>query len=221
MHCLAPHGEALMSWLPVILIAAAAFSFAVVATRLPRAGWALFGAALLFGLAGYGVQGSPDQAGAPSSAATATARISVGAIEARRSLFDANLPPSRFVTIADAFFRRGQFADAANMLRNAVQERPDDTEAWVALGNALLEHAGGRLTPAAEYAYRRARQIDPEHPAAGYFLGIAQLRSGDPRAARETWRALLERAPEDAAWRAQLEQRLFVLGELIEYSQRR
>ncbi len=210
-----------MNWLPVILLAIAAFAFAVMATRLPRAGWALFGAALLFGLAGYGLQGSPSQAGSPASDDPGASRTDGGVVEARRSLFESELPPSRFVTVADAFARRGQFADAANMLRNAVREQPNDTEAWVALGNALLEYANGRLTPAAEYSYRRAEKIAPEHPAPGYFLGIAHLRSGDPQAARETWRALLARAPEDAGWRPQVEQRLFVLDELINLSERR
>ena len=54
-----------MSWLPIIVLAALVFGLAVVLLKLPRSLWMLFGSALLFGLAGYALQGHPGQAGAP------------------------------------------------------------------------------------------------------------------------------------------------------------
>lgn len=208
-----------MSWLPVIGLAAAVFALAVFALRLPRDGWALFGAALLFALAGYAWQGSPGYAGAPGTAApNAQASDAAGAVEARRALFESR-QPSRFVTIADGFARRGQFGDAANLLRNAVEDNPRDAEAWLALGHALVEYADGTITPAAELAFARAQELEPEHPGAAFFLGIAQLRAGDPVAARATWQAQLDRAPEDAQWRGQLEDRITVLDELMRQSE--
>lgn len=205
-----------MSFVPLILLAAAAFGLAVVVLRLPRAGWTLMGAALLFGLAGYALQGSPGQAGAPKSASKA---VTEGAelVDARRAIYGP-APPSRFVTVADGFARRGQFADAAGILRASLAEAPDDPEAWLALANALTQHAGGQLTPAAAFAFDRAARGDPANPAPGFFLGVALIQNGRLQQARSIWAGMLADAPEDAPWRPGLEERLGRLDQLIAQS---
>ena len=203
-----------MSFVPIILVAAAAFALAVLALRLPRAGWTLFGAALLFGLAGYALQGSPGQAGAPKEAAAQAGDVGVQLVESRRELFGP-APPSQFVTLADGFARRGQFADAAGILRGSLDEHPDDPEAWLALANALVENAEGNLTPAAMYAFSRAERAAPDSPGPGFFLGVALINSGRPTEARQLWADMLARAPADAPWREGLKERLDRLDVLI------
>lgn len=207
-----------MSFFPVILLALAAFALGALALRLPRGTWALFGAALLFGLAGYAVQGSPGQAGAPRQPVPEQVQTGELIVEARREFFPASEMPSRFVVTADAFARRGDFAQSAQFLRNAVEENPGDTEAWIALGNALTEHSEGQLTAAGMYAYSRAEQLDPRNPAAGYFAGLGLLRSGQPGRARGIWADLIESAPEDAEWRPALEERLRRLDAMMAQS---
>ena len=49
---------------------------------------------------------------------------------------------------------------------------------WVGLGNALVAHGEGLVSPAAAFAYRRAAQIAPEDPQAPYFYGLALAKSG-------------------------------------------
>lgn len=204
-----------MTLLPIIGLALITFVIAVAVLRLPKSGWAVFGAALLFGLAGYALEGNPGYAGAPKEPVPVTSEVNFAMIESRREFFDPNSVPSRFLTVSDAFARKGQFADAANMLSNALQENPKDTEAWVALGNALIEHADGSLTPAALYAYTQAEKLDPENAAAGYFLGIGLLRSGRPEETRAVWADLVAKAPEDAPWKAPLAERLERLEALL------
>lgn len=204
-----------MSFLPVILLAVAAFAAAAFVLRLPRGAWALFGAALLFGLAGYALQGSPGRGGAPKSAAAGSSETGEAMVEARRQMFDRAAPPAGFITLADGFARRGQYADAAAILRNAVAEDPRNPEAWLALGNVLVEHADGQLTPAALYAYGRAESLAPNHPGAPFFLGVALIRSGRPAEARQLWADVLARAPADAEWRPALEERLARLDQLV------
>ncbi len=204
-----------MSWLPILLLGVVTFAATVLLLKLPKAGWTLFGAALLFGLTGYAVQGWPEYPGAPKAAAVQVTEGNELMIEARRVYFDPESIPSRFVTVADAFARKGQYQDAANMLRNAVQDDPRDVEAWVAMGNALVEHAAGSLTPPAMYAYARAERIDPANPAPKYFLGIAHLRNGRPLETRNLWAQMLEDAPEDAEWRPDMQLRLDRLDQLL------
>ena len=204
-----------MSFVPAIVLAALAFALAALVLRLPRAAWSLFGAALLFGLTGYALQGSPGRGGAPKPPAEDLAGAGEGLVEARRQVFGPGQPPSRFVTVADGFARRGQYADAAAILNGAIDENPQDTEAWLALGNALVEHAEGQLTPAALYAYGRAEALDPASPAAPFFLGVALIRSGRLAEARSLWADLLERTPAEAEWRPLLAERLDRLDVLI------
>lgn len=203
-----------MTFVPIILLAAAAFLIAVLALRLPRTGWTLFGAALLFGLAGYALQGSPGQAGSPKQPSSQAADAGVALVDARRELFGP-APPSGFVTLADGFARRGQFADAAGILRGSLEQNPGDAEAWLALANALVENAEGQLTPAAMYAFSRAERVDPASPGPGFFLGVALINSGRPVEARKLWADMLTRAPADAPWREGLQDRLDRLDVLI------
>ncbi|GAA4644119.1 hypothetical protein GCM10023115_20790 [Pontixanthobacter gangjinensis] len=204
-----------MSWIPLIALGVTAFLIAAFVLKLPKSAWSIFGAAMLFGLAGYALQGNPGYSGAPKTTDPVEGESNFAMIEARREFFDPDMMPSRFVVTADAFSRNGKHQDAANMLRNAVTEKPDDAEAWLALGNALIEHADGTLTPAAMYSYSRAEKLNPLNPAPTYFLGVAFLRSGQPGQARGVWADLLENAPDDAAWRPQLEERLGRLDELL------
>ena len=204
-----------MEWVPILLLGVAAMLAAIVVLRLPKQGWMLFGAVLIFGLAGYGVFGSPDQPAAPKEASVETMRSGEQLVEARRSLFDDGSPPAGHLVTSDGFARQGRFGEAAGLLRNAIKDYPDDAETWLALAIALVEHAEGQVTPPAISAFSKAQDAFPEHPGAGYFLGMAYLRSGRPEDARRVWGELLERSPEDAPWRQDLEFRLAGLDQLI------
>jgi cytochrome c-type biogenesis protein CcmH len=117
--------------------------------------------------------------------------------------------------IADAFSRQGRHADAAAILRHALSETPRDSEAWLALGNALVEHADGALTQPALLAYRRAEELAPGSAGPGYFLGLAMIRQGQLSQARGVWQATLQSASADAAGREALQERLARLDELL------
>lgn len=204
-----------MSWLPILAVAGAAFLVAVLGLRVPRSAYTLLGATLLFGLAGYALQGAPGQPAAPARPLADPAATGELLVESRREFFDSAAPPARFLITSDAFARRGDYLRAAEFARSAVTENPADAEAWTALGNALAEHAGGQLTPAALYAYGQAERRAPGSPAPAYFLGLAMLRSGEPERTRAIWAELLASAPAGAAWRPVLAERLARLEALM------
>lgn len=202
-------------WLAVGALALAAFALAALLLRLPREGFAIFGAVLVFGLAGYAWQGSPGQASSPKSVSADDDNQGAEMVDGRAALFDRTQPPPAYLLTSDAFARRGQFADAAGLLRRGLDENPDDLESWLALGLALVGHADGVVTPAAVQAFSRAKTIDPEHPGAEYFLGFAYLQSGEVRAARNVWAGLVERSAPDAPWREGLEAEIVRLDDMI------
>lgn len=204
-----------MEWIPILLLGVFALLTAILVLRLPKTGWMLFAAVLIFGLAGYGVFGSPGMPSAPKAETAEVMRSGEQLVQARRGLFDDGSPvPSHLVT-SDGYARQGRYEEAAGFLRNAIKDYPDDAETWLALAIALVEHAEGQVTPPAIVAFGKAQDAFPEHPGAGYFLGMAFLRSGRPADARRVWNELLERSPADAPWRQDLEFRLAGLDQLI------
>jgi cytochrome c-type biogenesis protein CcmH len=155
--------------------------------------------------------------GAPKQAAQQIAENPEAVVEARGELVEEKLgqPKDRYLVIADGFARNGQYANAASVLLGAVEDNPKNFEAWLAMGNALLAHSEGFLTPAAIHAYEKAAEADPEHPGPAFFLGLGLAQSGRFAEARKTWADLLERSAEDAPWREDLEFRLQRLDMLI------
>ncbi|WP_423142227.1 tetratricopeptide repeat protein [Parablastomonas sp. CN1-191] len=198
------------------LAAAAAFALAVFALGAPRRTWEAIASALLFGLAGYALQGHRDLPGSPRAPTEASIGNPALLVETRQALQgDGKLPANRWVLLADAMVRNGRYGDAADTLRVAVGENPRDAEAWLALGNALVGHAGGQLTPAALMAYDRAAEIDPAGPGPRFFRGLALLGSGRIVEGRKAWADLLASAPANAPWRAGLADRVARLDAMI------
>lgn len=182
-----------MTWAIALLVAVAAFGVAVLVFRLPRATWTSLAAALVFGLAGYTLQASPAIPGAPR-ADTQERYVDEWEVLPSRQLLVASDEKSRnpMLITGDAFARNGQFEDASVFYRNIVIQSPQDFEAWVALGNALVEQADGNLTQASVYAFRQANLLRPASPAPGYFLGLSLIRQGRMMEARSVWRESLD-----------------------------
>jgi cytochrome c-type biogenesis protein CcmH len=205
-----------MGWLLAIGLALAAFAAIAWLTGWRRAGWEAVGAALILGVAGYATQAHPGLAGAPKQAAESMAGDGSVLVAERSALSGkAGLPGNTYLLIADGYTRNGQFADAAGVLRIAVEKQPGNSEAWLALANVLVAHAEGTLSPAALHAYRRAAEAGPDQPGPPYFLGLALAQAGRFGEARAIWAGLLERGPKDAPWRADLAEKLARLDALI------
>jgi len=184
-------------WLALLLLLGA--SIAVLwAIGVRGAMLQLSGAALLFGAAGYAIDGRPGLESAPRVAEQGGAPIPLTNL--RHAFFGKFGPTEHWLLISESFARRGRTREAAGVLESAVREHPDDPVLWVGLGNALADHAG-MLTPASELAFRRANELAPEHPAPRFFYGLALARSGDTDDALSIWRELLASAPANASWR--------------------
>jgi cytochrome c-type biogenesis protein CcmH len=166
-------------------------------------------AALFVGAIGYAVQGQPDLPGAPAQSTEAANVLPLA--EARRAFFGRFTPEETWLGMSEALARDGQGADAVGILQNAVRRYPNDPQLWIGLGNALVDHARG-LTPPAEFAYRKAAELAPGHPAAPFFYGLALARSGDRQGAVAIWKRILAKAPADASWRPLVEQGVAALS---------
>ena len=205
-----------MGWVLIAVLAVLVFAALVWVFKAPRKGWEAIGAALMLGIAGYALQGSPAQPGAPKEPAPQTREGAAALVSARQELArDGGANPSSWVMISDALARNGQYSDAAGVVLGAIEKDPKNADAWLALGNYLMGHTEGVLSPAALYAYRRAAEVDPQHPGPGFFMGLALAQNGRLAEGRALWADLLVRAPKDAPWRADLAERLERLDAFI------
>jgi cytochrome c-type biogenesis protein CcmH len=162
----------------------------------------LAAAAMLFGCAGYVVQGHPTLSGSPREAQSNEPPIPL--TEVRHAFFGNFTGEETWLTMSEALARGGDTEEAVGVLQNAVGKYPGNAQLWVGLGNALVDHAGV-LTPASEYAYRRAAELSPGNPAPLFFMGLALARSGDRDDAIAMWKQVLAGSPANAPWRPMVE----------------
>ncbi|WP_338466333.1 tetratricopeptide repeat protein [Novosphingobium sp. ZN18A2] len=204
-----------MTWAIILAIAFAAFGAMVFVFRIPRLGWELAGAALLFGIAGYALQGHPGQPGSPTPPRENAKSDSEALIKARQQMGESYGQSANWMVLADGLARHGEFRAAAEVLGTAVKQNPKDADLWVALGNALVEHSDGMITPAAQFAFQKAANIDPQHPGPPFFMGLALAQSGRLADARAVWQQLLDRSPADAPYRQDLEARIARIDRML------
>ena len=177
--------------------------------RLRGAIFTLAAAALMVGASGYALQGRPSLAGSPRLAADRSPPVPL--TMARKALLGQFDAADTWMTISEGYAARGQTADAVGVMNSAIRARPTDFALWVGLGNALSDHAR-TLTPGAQFAFVRAAELAPGHPAPLFFLGLAEARSGQPEQALTRWRNILANAPADATWRPLIADAVLALG---------
>lgn len=206
----------MMGWIVAFAAAVAALAAMIMLFKAPRRTWEAIAAALVFGLTGFALQASPEQPGAPKPPSVSTTKGGSALVDAQRQLSAGGaLAGSNLLIMAEGYSRQGQYRDAAAIAFAATEKEPGSVEAWLTLGNNLVAHAQGSLTPAAEYAYRRAIAADPSHPGPPFFLGLALAQNGQLDEGRALWAGLLERSPPDAPWREDLKARLAELDAFI------
>lgn len=193
-------------WIIAFALAGVAFAALLLIGRIPRAAREITAAALLLGLAGYAWQGHPGLAGAPRAIAKPSGEdFDEEMAERRRGLAERFGPAAQWMMLSDGLARQGKTKEAANVLLSGLRDSPKDPNLWLGLGNALVAHSDGVVSPGADFAYRRALELDPQGPAPRYFYGLALARADQLQAARDLWAPLAASAPDGSQVKAELE----------------
>ena len=200
-----------MGWLILLILAAAIWLILWRFRRFDRAQLQLLGAALLLAAAGYAWQGRPGLAGAPAPPPAREQRGDSDFAATREEMLGRFDSAAGWLTIADSYQRRGDSQAAAQIIQAGLRKNPRDADLWVGLGNALVIHGDGIMTPAAELAFNRAARLAPDHPDPKFFYGLALAQGGKLEEAGRMWSDLLESAPAAAEWRPMVEKRLAML----------
>lgn len=203
-----------MGW--TLMIGLTAFSLAALWRfgRLGLGSLQLLGAGLLVALAGYAWQGRPGLAGSPSEPPGRQSLPQTPFAELRRGFLGQFDTADRWLTIADSYHRSGKTEDAVKILRAGIRQHPRNSDIWIGLGNALVVHADGMMTQAAELAFRRASGLAPGNPAPRFFYGLALLQGGRIDDAAAVWRSVLAAAPSGASWRPIVAERVAILTQV-------
>jgi cytochrome c-type biogenesis protein CcmH/NrfG len=199
-----------MGWLILIVMALLVFA-ALWWFVQDRAARQLLGAALFVALAGYAWQGRPGLAGSPKAPPERQQVAESEFARIRQELLGRFDAASRWLTMAEGYQRRGDTRTAVEIIQAGLREAPRDADLWVGLGNALVIHANGMMTPSAQLAFQRAAEIAPEHPGPAFFYGLALAQGGNYAEAERVWRQLLASAPPSATYRQAIEERLQAL----------
>lgn len=204
-----------MIWLWILLAAIVTGAGLFWLGKLPAASRPLAGAAIMLGLTGYALQGSPSLAGKPVASAAEPEGFGEAITDRQQGMADRFGPAAQWIGMSDGFMRTGKTQLAAQTLEKGLQTHPENVDLWVGLGNALVAHGGGVMSPAAALAFDEAAKRDPTHPAPPFFAGLALAQGGDLKGANAVWSQLLARSPADAPWRPDLEMRLAQLREAL------
>jgi cytochrome c-type biogenesis protein CcmH/NrfG len=203
-----------MGWLAIILLSGLVLLALWRLAGFGRMGLQLAASALLIAMAGYAWQGSPGLAGSPVSPPAREDLPETAFAETRETMLGAVDRASFWLRMADSYHRRGDTYSAAAILRSGIKGNPRDPDLWVGLGNALVIHGDGMMTPAAQLAFDRASAIAPDHPGPKFFYGLALAQGGRLDEAERIWSALLAAAPADAGWRPMVAERLQMIAQL-------
>lgn len=184
--------------------------------RLGKGGWEPIATALLIGLAGYAWQGRPSLVGKPVAALDNSANgFDEELASRRRAMGERNSAAAKWFVLSDALARQGKTQDSANVLGSAIRNDPNDPNLWVGLGNALVLHGDGVLSPAADYAYRQAMRLAPDAPSPRFFYGLALAQSEKLDAARTIWTQLAQGLPVGSPFRAELDTNIAAIDALL------
>ena len=204
-----------MTWLWILIAAALTAGGIIWLGKLPAISRPLAGAAIMLGLAGYALQGSPSLPGKPVAKEPEPDGFGEVITDRQQGMADRFGPAAQWIGMSDGFMRTGKTQLAAQALEKGLQKYPDNVDLWVGLGNALVAHGGGVMSPASALAFDEAAKRDPTHPAPPFFAGLAMAQGGDLKGAEAVWSQLLARSPAEAPWRPDLEARLAQLRQAM------
>lgn len=108
-----------------------------------------------------------------------------------------------------------RFDEAAAAFATAASLKPDDAAFAASEGEALVLANGGLVTPEARDAFEDALHADAKEPRSRFYLGLASIQAGEPRAALAAWEALAAEGPADAPWLPELKRQIANLRERL------
>ncbi|MFC7065240.1 c-type cytochrome biogenesis protein CcmI [Brucella rhizosphaerae] len=158
----------------------------------------------------YPLFGAPDTPSMPLAARLANSpqNSSVDELIARAEAHLAQNPGDArgWDVLAPIYLRIGRGADAVNAYRSAIRLEGENFQRILGLGEALIAVSGGPITAEAEGLFEKAALLEPEDIRTQYYLAQGEMQDGNADGAIKRLQTVLDKAPDDAPWRKQVEE---------------
>jgi cytochrome c-type biogenesis protein CcmH len=105
-----------------------------------------------------------------------------------------------WLLLARSYGTLGRYDDAVTAWRNVRRLAPEAPEHIGPLAEALVQAAGGSVTPEALALFQAAAKADETDARPRFYLGLARAQAGDSRGALQAWIDLVTISPRDAPW---------------------
>ncbi|NOT39211.1 MAG: c-type cytochrome biogenesis protein CcmI [Alphaproteobacteria bacterium] len=99
-----------------------------------------------------------------------------------------------------SYVQLGRVKEGIDALARAVTLDPENAALRAQYGEALVQDAGGNVTPDALAAFDEALKHDAKDPRARFYKGLSLVQSGKEREALDLWTQVIREAPADADW---------------------
>lgn len=151
----------------------------------------------------YGWEGSPEMGDMPlasreASPAPTDMSAMIAAVERRLAAEPDDA--TGWSLIAPIYMGLGQPEKAVGAYRNVLRLQAPTAQALAGLGEALVQVAGGEITPEANERFAAALALDPSLPSARFYTALNLSQTGRYAEARGAWTALIAVSPGDAPW---------------------
>lgn len=111
-----------------------------------------------------------------------------------------------------SYFNTQRYAESAEAYARAVALEPANPDLQSAQAEAVVQAAGGQVTPSALANFESVLRRDPKEFRSRFYIALAREQAGDFTHALDLWQALLAEAPLDAGWRAEVTSHISELG---------
>ncbi len=135
-------------------------------------------ATLAIAALGYLLTGHPLLPDRPAARVPADTLAVEAFAEARREWLTGAGDIGAWLTLAEALETGGNATAAVEAIESGLARNPDSPDLWIGLGNALVLHADGALTPAARLAYAKGERLGSRRPELRNFRLLACARAG-------------------------------------------
>lgn len=195
-------------WVSLGILSILSFGALLAVGRLKGGLWQIAAAAILLGMTGYALQGHPSLPSSPAKSLGGSEDAAVQLVEMRAEMDQSFGGAKRWLVTADSFAKQGDYKLSASYIQAGLKQNPDDPDLWSALGLQLMLASQGQMSPPAQLAFDKAREIRPNYPAPYYFAGLSRLFEGDLNSAILLWEKALTLATPKAKWKPRLESQL-------------
>lgn len=195
-------------WVSLGLLAVLSLCALLAIGRFKGGLWQIAAAAILLGMTGYALQGRPAVPASLAKPLGGTEDAAVQLVEMRADMDQSFGGAKRWLVTADSFAKQGDYKLSASYIQAGLRQNPEDPDLWSALGLQLMLASQGKMSPPAQLAFDKAREIRPNYPSPYYFAGLSRLFEGDVNATILLWEKALSLATPKAKWKPRLESQL-------------